>query len=294
MFYYVKNLQGDIVKILDEDGNEKASYVYNAQGDILSQSEDELSSINPLRYRGYVYDEDTAMYYLQTRYYDPFTGRFINADDTAYIGSSGTVLYDYTGNCSYLDGGIIKTCHKSNKYNRNNAIKYAEKWSDDYNMQFPKFQNGDCANFVSQCLHYGGLNMNRDWYCFKSSYWEQCYTQYWTVASKQYAYFRRSKYVKRSIELSWYNLTNTIQHKIINKYGIKKGDLLYFDGNGDGIYTHASIISSIIKVKGKKIICYAAHTVSRFNKKLLSNKDKKNPKKNKGKRNSTVCILQMK
>ena len=127
------------------------------------------------------------MYYLQTRYYDPTTGRFINADDTAYIGSSGTVLscnifvycennpinlYDYTGNCSYLDGGIIKTCHKSNKYNRNNAIKYAEKWSDDYNMQFPKFQNGDCANFVSQCLHYGGLNMNRDWYCFKSSYWE--------------------------------------------------------------------------------------------------------------------------
>ncbi len=87
---------------------------------------------------------------------------------------------------------------------------------------------------------------------------------------------------------------NTIQHKIINKYGIKKGDLLYFDGNGDGIYTHASIISSIIKVKGKKIICYAAHTVNNFNKKLLSNKDKKNPKKNKGKRNSTVCILQMK
>ena len=310
MFYYVKNLKGDIVKILDEDGISYASYVYDSWGNILEEKgEPILRRLNPLRYRGYVYDEDTAMYYLQSRYYDPITGRFINADDTAYIGSSGTVLscnifvycennpinlYDYTGNCCYLDGGIIKTCHKSNKYNRNNAIKYAKKWSHDYNMQFPKFQNGDCANFVSQCLHYGGLNMNRDWYCFKSSYWEECYTQYWTVASKQYAYFRRSKYVKRSIELSWYNLTNTIQHKIINKYGIKKGDLLYFDGNGDGIYTHASIISSIIKVKGKKIICYAAHTVSRFNKKLLSNKDKKNPKKNKGKRNSTVCILQMK
>ena len=92
MFYYVKNLQGDIVKILDEDGNEKASYVYNAWGNILSQSEDELSSINPLRYRGYVYDEDTTLYYLQTRYYDPTTGRFINADDTAYIGATGTVL----------------------------------------------------------------------------------------------------------------------------------------------------------------------------------------------------------
>ena len=94
MFYYVKNLQGDIVKILDEDGQEKASYVYNAWGNILSQSNDELSSINPLRYRGYVYDEDTTMYYLQTRYYDPTTGRFINADDTAFIGSSGTAIGD--------------------------------------------------------------------------------------------------------------------------------------------------------------------------------------------------------
>ena len=94
MFYYVKNLQGDIVKILDEDGNEKANYVYNAWGNILSQSNDELSSINPLRYRGYVYDEDTAMYYLQTRYYDPFTGRFINADNTVFIGSSGTAIGD--------------------------------------------------------------------------------------------------------------------------------------------------------------------------------------------------------
>ena len=94
MFYYVKNLQGDIVKILDEDGNEKANYVYNAWGNILSQSNDELSSINPLRYRGYVYDEDTTMYYLQTRYYDPTTGRFINADDTAFISSSGTAIGD--------------------------------------------------------------------------------------------------------------------------------------------------------------------------------------------------------
>ena len=94
MFYYVKNLQGDIVKILDEDGQEKANYVYNAWGNILSQSNDELSSINPLRYSGYVYDEDTAMYYLQTRYYDPTTGRFINADDTAFISSSGTAIGD--------------------------------------------------------------------------------------------------------------------------------------------------------------------------------------------------------
>ena len=116
MFYYVKNLQGDIVKILDEDGQEKASYVYNAWGNILSQSEDELSSINPLRYRGYVYDEDTTLYYLQTRYYDPTTGRFINADDTAYIGATGTVL----------SANIFTYCE-------NNAIMFT-----DYNGQLLK------------------------------------------------------------------------------------------------------------------------------------------------------------
>ena len=116
MFYYVKNLQGDIVKILDEDGQEKASYVYNAWGNILSQSNDELASINPLRYRGYVYDEDTTLYYLQTRYYDPTTGRFINADDTAYIGATGTVL----------SANIFTYCE-------NNAIMFT-----DYNGQLLK------------------------------------------------------------------------------------------------------------------------------------------------------------
>ena len=110
MFYYVKNLQGDIVKILDEDGQEKANYVYNAWGDILSQSEDELSSINPLRYRGNVYDEDTAMYYLQTRYYDPKTGRFINADDTAYIGATGTALS--TNIFTYCENNFINNVIK--------------------------------------------------------------------------------------------------------------------------------------------------------------------------------------
>ena len=110
MFYYVKNLQGDIVKILDEDGISYASYVYDSCGNILSQSDDELSSINPLRYRGYVYDEDTAMYYLQSRYYCPTTGRFINADNTIFIGSSGTAI-----------GDNIYTYCENNPINRSDA-----------------------------------------------------------------------------------------------------------------------------------------------------------------------------
>ena len=120
MFYYVKNIQGDIVKILDEDGNEKASYVYNTWGDILSQSEDELSSINPLRYHGYVYDEDTTLYYLQTRYYDPTTGRFINADDTNML-----MLAPFS--VSVLDTNLM-TYSRNNPINIFDPTGYSSRW----------------------------------------------------------------------------------------------------------------------------------------------------------------------
>ena len=120
MFYYVKNLQGDIVKILDEDGQEIADYVYNAWGDIISQSDDELASINPLRYRGYVYDEDTAMYYLQTRYYDPTTGRFINADDTNML-----MLAPFS--VSVLDTNLM-TYSRNNPINIFDPTGYSPRW----------------------------------------------------------------------------------------------------------------------------------------------------------------------
>ena len=117
MSYYVKNLQGDIVKILDENGISYASYVYDSWGNILEEKgEPILRRLNPLRYRGYVYDEDTTLYYLQSRYYDPTTGRFINADDTAYIGATGTVL----------SANIFTYCE-------NNAIMFT-----DYNGQLLK------------------------------------------------------------------------------------------------------------------------------------------------------------
>ncbi len=57
---------------------------------------------NPFRYRGYVYDQETGLYYLQTRYYDPELGRFISADDLSYLGAGGELpgcnLFAYCGN----------------------------------------------------------------------------------------------------------------------------------------------------------------------------------------------------
>ena len=113
-YYYVKNLQGDVVKIIDRLGNVVVTYTYDAWGKILNQTDStvyNLAKINPFRYRGYVYDNETGLYYLQSRYYDPITGRFINADvycDTqtgsplstnmfAYCENSFIIYFDYNG-----------------------------------------------------------------------------------------------------------------------------------------------------------------------------------------------------
>ena len=69
-YYYILNLQGDVVQIIDEGGVLQAEYVYSPWGEVIS-AEGDLAEINPLRYRGYYYDSETGFYYLQSRYYDP-------------------------------------------------------------------------------------------------------------------------------------------------------------------------------------------------------------------------------
>ena len=94
-YYFHKNLQGDVIAIVDKNGDIVARYTYDAWGACTIQSDSTgccIASINPFRYRGYYYDIETDMYYLQSRYYDPNTGRFINADDGTYIRSSEKTL----------------------------------------------------------------------------------------------------------------------------------------------------------------------------------------------------------
>ena len=81
-YYYVLNLQGDVVKLIHYipgfEYESVATYEYDAWGNVSSSGR--LAEINPLRYRGYYYDNETGFYYLQSRYYDPANRRFINAD----------------------------------------------------------------------------------------------------------------------------------------------------------------------------------------------------------------------
>ena len=99
-YYYVKNLQGDVVKILNTSGTVVATYTYDAWGKVSYSGS--IGQINPIRYRGYYYDTDTGFYYLQSRYYDPVVKRFISADDASLLGANGDFaslnLYAYCGN----------------------------------------------------------------------------------------------------------------------------------------------------------------------------------------------------
>ena len=98
-YYYITNLQGDVVEMVDAGGNTVASYTYSPYGKVLT-SEGALAETNPLRYRGYYYDSESGLYYLQSRYYDPNTGRFINADSYASTGQGilGFNTYAYCKN----------------------------------------------------------------------------------------------------------------------------------------------------------------------------------------------------
>lgn len=100
-YFYITNLQGDIIEMVNISGNTVVKYRYDAWGNITYQYGGTLASINPYRYRGYRYDQETNLYYLQSRYYDPEIGRFISRDSTGYLdpmSNQGLNLYAYCGN----------------------------------------------------------------------------------------------------------------------------------------------------------------------------------------------------
>ena len=105
-YYYLYNIQGDVIGLIDSTANQVVSYRYDTWGKPVSMTDTSgtgIGTLNPFRYRGYCYDEETGLYYLGSRYYDPVTGRFVNADDPALLlsGSVGAIdknLYAYCDN----------------------------------------------------------------------------------------------------------------------------------------------------------------------------------------------------
>ena len=118
-YYFGKNIQGDVIALYRSDYKSSSqsyyptlvatySYdpwgtptsIYDASGNAISQTAYHVAAYNPFRYRGYRYDGDTRLYYLQSRYYDPAIGRFINADKYAGTGQGylGYNMFAYCNN----------------------------------------------------------------------------------------------------------------------------------------------------------------------------------------------------
>lgn len=129
-YFYVRNLQNDIIALIDEDGNTVVNYTYDSWGKILSITgslKDTVGQQNPFRYRGYYYDKETGMYYLKNRYYDPELRRFICADKYlisansvltnlyAYCGNSPTTSYDPDGKFFKKAFGFVKKVWNATK-----------------------------------------------------------------------------------------------------------------------------------------------------------------------------------
>ena len=116
-YLFGKNIQGDILYIYDKNGNRLVSYTYDAWGNILSTvysngGASTSARFNPLRYRGYYYDTETGLYYLNSRYYDSVVGRWISPEPNVYQGN--------------FDIGAGYTSYNIYVYCANNPIQYSD------------------------------------------------------------------------------------------------------------------------------------------------------------------------
>lgn len=136
-YLYTRNIQGDVTGIYKADGTMVCRYYYDAYGTqkvVKADNNSDIADINPFRYRGYFFDIESGLYYLNARYYDPRTGRFISPDDTSILDQTkseinGLNLYIYCGG-----NPVMRTDPTGRDW-----------WSDLWN----KFQTGVVTLFVS-------------------------------------------------------------------------------------------------------------------------------------------------
>ena len=135
IYYANTNSRGDVVGLYTGPGVQIVSYEYDAWGNVISMvdlTNFGLGTLNPIRYRGYYYDQETNWYYVASRYYDPENGRWINADNQLSTGSdlTGKNLFAYCGsnpvNRIDLDGHAWKDVKNWFSNTWNNVKKTAK------------------------------------------------------------------------------------------------------------------------------------------------------------------------
>lgn len=172
IYHFIKNLQNDIIGILNDDYEQIVSYEYNSWGEILGIKDafgneitdvNNIGLINPFRYRGYYYDSETKLYYLNNRYYNPQWGRFLNTDGILGINEDilSYNLYNYASNnpIVYSDEsglGIFNSI--KNVFNKvsNTVNKIVNTIKNNYNS------NSNKSKSVSQSKSNSGNNGNKN------------------------------------------------------------------------------------------------------------------------------------
>ena len=270
-FAYIHNLQGDIVGIIDNTGTKVVSYTYDAWGKPLSTTGSlaaTLGKLSPFRYRGYVFDEETGLYYLRSRYYRSNGCRFFSADAIISKRIIASNLYQYCRNNAIIfsDSNGFEEEKAQFPYPLN-ATKMKEYvttwWSREAKGLNPQFNSGredsHCAGFMSEMLYAGGYPTDEEWFYkindylfFKSnnssSQWVKSYGLY-----------------DKIVEDGWNGITikddESLSKAINDGLFCELALVFFFDNEHSNNPWHVGAIGSIDKQIGNAF--YYAHTKDR-------------------------------
>ena len=256
-YYFVKNLQGDVHRIYRASDNALvATYSYDAWGNVLSSNSLQtfygkaVSQLNPFRYRGYYFDNETYFYYLQSRYYDPAIGRFINADGFVSTGQGvlGYNMFAYCGNnpvCN-TDSSGMRYCAGTTVANESSTERGIScRWQKYIELDNPTILDKwkVCGvEFVPDSSGNGGQIINS--YLIHNSYDMTAYAMYLMNASKYSTYFSGSiegfvfEWDVHNIAYQYYDLIGDHENAIKAK-SLDVGSTIYADNHG--FFTYAML-----------------------------------------------------
>ena len=245
-YYYAKDSFGVISYVYNEDGSLYASYKYDAWGSLITAASTLPSGgdINPIRYKSYYYDADTGFYYLQSRYYDPMVGRFLNADDPSYLGISGTVLG--WNMFAYCENDAVML----DDFNGCDAI---------YAVSFDKLPVVGHAFFYYECdgIWYKTQFANEDkssiYFAVISSVFAICNSLYWSVRGHVWKSLRSLSHVTDTFAFVFNESLGDKEKCIADIKGQKKSFFVVLRGDYSYVY---GLITKLNKEQNKHIHYY--------------------------------------
>ena len=248
-FAFIKNLQGDIVSIvpLDSESNVEINMEYDAWGKPIIKQASSLAegfmmavlmAVTNVGYRGYFYDFETGLYYLRSRYYDPEIGRFINADDTDYLGYDKSPLSMNV--FAYCENSPVNRIDPSGNRTGSFSSFVSNFKSDKQGRELLKYYlygNGKKQNISSKdWTNYLNANNAKMCRCKRCNYSNQTLKYYiWSYVNKNYkvineinklrVFERKTIKIRKKIKASLSNGEGIIGYNYLHGVDMKAGGL---------------------------------------------------------------------